>query len=269
MTVTGHGMPSSLTESLSSMAISFFDQPPDAKQRHSSPDGMGYLGFGDEKLGPRTDKFLELRETLNLGWPPDRFPGHSWPTNPVGLHPLAADYAAKCLRIAESLMGLFAMCLDLPISYFENSISSAPSILRLAHYPHAGPLDQRAAAHTDYGTVTLAHVSAPGLQLLTHSNEWLDVPVLEGGFIVHIGELMRRWSNGRWVCASHRVANSDLSHSVSRYSIVFFHNPGLDVVVDAVPTCVDAEHPPLYSPVRAGDYLRSRVDAALGLGGTT
>ena len=42
--------------------------------------------------------------------------------------------------------------------------------------------------------------NAPGgLQVLCRGGEWADVPLIEEGFIINIGDLLMRWTNDKWV----------------------------------------------------------------------
>ncbi|MDB6002156.1 MAG: 2OG-Fe(II) oxygenase superfamily protein [Rhizobacter sp.] len=34
----------------------------------------------------------------------------------------------------------------------------------------------------------------------------------------------------------------------------------MDALIECLPTCTDADHPPQYAPVRYGDYLMERLD---------
>jgi isopenicillin N synthase-like dioxygenase len=45
-----------------------------------------------------------------------------------------------------------------------------------------------------------------------------------------------------------------------RYSLPYFFDPAMDALIECLPTCTDATHPPLYPPVRYGDYLMERLN---------
>jgi len=58
-----------------------------------------------------------------------------------------------------------------------------------------------ASAHSDYGMVTLLLTDGvPGLQVCRDKSKqphiWEDVPGIKGAFIVNIGDMMERWTNG-------------------------------------------------------------------------
>ncbi len=44
-----------------------------------------------------------------------------------------------------------------------------------------------------------------------------------------------------------------------RRSTAFFFDANWDAVIECVPTCTDARHPPRYSPVVAGEHLMAKL----------
>ena len=116
----------------------------------------------------------------------------------------------------------------------------------------------RGGAHTDYGSLTLVNAdwSIPGgLQVYT-DNQWIDVQAKPGTFVVNIGDMMQRWTNDKWVSTLHRVANppAESANTSRRLSLVYFHIPNPDVMVECVPRCKDAEQPAKYAPISIGDH---------------
>ncbi|MCP5775935.1 isopenicillin N synthase family oxygenase, partial [Klebsiella pneumoniae] len=77
----------------------------------------------------------------------------------------------------------------------------APSQLRLIHYPY-NPEVQDAegiGAHTDYECFTLLLPTAPGLQVLNKTGEWIDIPLIENTLVMNIGDMMEILSNGKYL----------------------------------------------------------------------
>src|SRR5206468_2314161 len=72
-----------------------------------------------------------------------------------------------------------------------------------------GGAGARAGAHRDYGCLTLIRSDASGLEVQTRDGEWLPVEAPAGGYVVNIGDLLARWTNGRWVSTLHRVVGRD------------------------------------------------------------
>mgnify|MGYP000612373395 FL=1 len=86
---------------------------------------------------------------------------------------------------------------------------------------------QRAGAHTDYGSLTilLPQPGTAGLQI-SQNGMWVDVPAEEGCFVINLGDLMELWTSGRWVSTLHRVVAKP--HQAQRKSLAFFHQPDWD-----------------------------------------
>jgi isopenicillin N synthase-like dioxygenase len=86
----------------------------------------------------------------------------------------------------------------------------------------------------------------------------VDVPIIEGTFVINIGDLMARWTNDSWVSTLHRVANTPLGAGVEsrRQSLVFFHNPNYDAPVACIPSCLKPGSVPKYAPTTSGEHLR-------------
>jgi isopenicillin N synthase-like dioxygenase len=138
--------------------------------------------------------------------------------------------------------------------------------LRVRNYPAPQtapePGQLRAGAHSDYGSLTILKTEdrPGGLQVCNAAADWVDVPVVDGAFIVNIGDLMARWTNDRWVSTLHRVVNPPPSRAAEsrRQSLVFFHNPNYDALIECLPTCRDPAHPPRYEATTSGEHLREQ-----------
>ena len=64
------------------------------------------------------------------------------------------------------------------------------------------------APHTDTSFMTLlAQNRIPGLSLRAPEGRWIDAPALPGTFLVNGGDLLRRWTNDRFLATPHRVLN--------------------------------------------------------------
>jgi isopenicillin N synthase-like dioxygenase len=189
-----------------------------------------------------------------------------WPAQPAELRPLYETYFRTMGALAEDLMAMFALALDLPERFFADKIDRHISRLRVRNYPAPAvpplPGQLRAGAHCDYGSLTILRTEDKpgGLQVLNRAGDWVDVPIAPESFIINIGELMARWTNERWRATLHRVVNPpEAQVSVSRrLSLVFFHNPNYDAPVAALPGTVPHGEAPKHPPTTSGDHLRSQ-----------
>jgi len=162
---------------------------------------------------------------------------------------------------------LLALALDLPASHFEQpGVFDAPQLfLRLLRYAPEVSVPERgiygAGAHTDYGMVTmLATDENDGLQIQPRTAGladvgWIDVPARRGALIVNLGDLLERWTNGRFLSTRHRVLNKN---GLERFSMPFFWEPNFTCICEVLPSCCCPENPPKFPPVKAGDYLLGR-----------
>ena len=137
---------------------------------------------------------------------------------------------------------------------------------RLFHYPPQAPVsDDKAfgvAPHSDYGCITLLwQDDNGGLQVRSAaSKSWIDAPPIPGTLVINVGDLLARWTNGRFSSTQHRVINRS---GRERYSIATFFDPNFSTVVDPRELgTADADC--RYEPVRAGDYILGRFDQSFG-----
>jgi isopenicillin N synthase-like dioxygenase len=78
--------------------------------------------------------------------------------------------------------------------------------------------------------------------------------------------MMARWTNDRWRATLHRVSipPADRAAGSRRQTIVFFHDPRGDAVIECIPSCVKPADPPRYEPVTALAHVQSKAAKALG-----
>ena len=144
-------------------------------------------------------------------------------------------------QLAQTLMRLLALGLDLDEYWFDDKIDEHTTYLTTNWYPDQRqppkPGQLRAGAHTDYGSLTkfLKTENKPGgLEVQTRHGNWTRVPIIPGTFIVNIGDLMAQWTNDRWVSTMHRGPTNpprDMTTGTERLSLVFFHQPNYDALV--------------------------------------
>ena len=187
---------------------------------------------------------------------------NQWPDWLPGFRPTIEAYIAALEAVARRLLGAFTLGLALPAGWFDPMFAKPVTFLRLLHYPPHPPdaADNQfgSAPHTDYGCMTLlAQHGVEGLGVRRRDGDWVDAPPVRDTFLLNLGDLMPRWSNDRFVSTPHRVLNRS---GRERFSIAYFFDPGMDAVIECLPTCHTAEAPPRYPPVRYGDYLMERLD---------
>jgi isopenicillin N synthase-like dioxygenase len=151
----------------------------------------------------------------------------------------------------------FAVALGLPPDYFVPFFANeAHANLRFLHYPPQEITEDNTfgqAPHTDNSFMTaLARTDVPGLAVRLPSGEWFAPPIVPGTFLINLGNIMRRWSNDRFLSTPHGVLNES---GTDRYSIAYFHSPNPDSAIECVPTCTAADNPPRYPPAIYRDLV--------------
>jgi len=90
--------------------------------------------------------------------------------------------------------------------------------------------------HCDYECLTiLAQDEVGGLQVENIEGVRIVAPPIKGTFIINIGEMLTRWTNGLFKATPHRAVNFG---GKSRYSIPFFFATNYDTLISPLETCM-------------------------------
>jgi isopenicillin N synthase-like dioxygenase len=285
--ISGHRFPAALFERARRQLFEFFDLPAETKNRWH-PTGpskqRGFHGFATRGLAYTLGKETppDLRETVFLGPVSDhreyfaRMPeaATSYAPNLIPSEPAGLDLTLVALyreyeRLAEDLMRVFCAALKLPDGYFDGVLARHFSILSCHHYPvlEQPPLpgQLRTGAHTDYGAMTIlaATDAQGGLEVQLPDRRWAAVQPKPEEFVVNLGDMMARWTNGRWASTLHRVVNPPVGAAQSRrLSIGMFVHPNYDQSIACVPTCVAPGEQPRYPAITAGEHIKRKIEAS-------
>ncbi|MFK8022831.1 MAG: isopenicillin N synthase family dioxygenase [Ilumatobacter sp.] len=291
--IVGHGVPPALIDDVYRTARSFFALPDDQKATAAQPapdQVRGWSGVGKEGLSYSLGEEApgDLKEKMDMG-PANvdrsdpyftseeagpHFAPNVWPADMPEMTAAWETYFETMAELSRQLMAMFALGLDLPVDFFDDKIDRHISMLRALHYPNQLeeplPGQLRAGAHSDYGSLTIVRQEdrPGGLQVFTKAGDWVDVPVIPEGFVVNIGDLMAEWTNDRWVSTLHRVVNPprDLADDADRVSLVFFHQPNYDAMIECLPTVLDEGETAKYEPISSGDHLYNKFTAQTSMG---
>ena len=94
----------------------------------------------------------------------------------------------------------------------------------------------------------------PGLEVRDPDGEWMLAEPPPGGLVMNAGDLLHRWSNGRWRSTPHRVYNHP-EHV--RYSVPFFYEPHVTADVTPLPHLGEPE----FETVNYGEYAMHRFSS--------
>ncbi|CAM0138569.1 hypothetical protein VKS41_007190 [Umbelopsis sp. WA50703] len=193
--------------------------------------------------------------------------GNVWPENQDKFKNKTEAYYDGCTKLGNKLMGLVAISFGLQDDYFEPLFNPTLSTLRYLHYPARTVKAEESASnddddallscskHTDSGIVTLlCQDEVGGLEVQNSLGQWIPAPYVPESFVVNLGDLMHRWTNGKFVATMHRVRATNQD----RLSIPFFFEPKLDCLIEPLKPCLEdgVAH---YDPVRYGEHVLGKM----------
>ena len=263
--LTGHELPAALPRRVLEAARALFalpDADKDAIAMVRSPHFRGYTRLG----GELTRGEVDWREQIDIGpqRPPIAGPGqpdylwlqgpNQWPAALPELPGIIDEWDAALSGVARTLLRHWAASLGSPPDVFDSAFAGAPAtLIKVIRYPAHAATAQGVGPHKDSGVLTLllAEPGTRGLQVRRpDSPEWIDVPGVDGAFVVNIGELLEVATGGYLRATEHRVnLGSAESEGAERISIAYFFNPRLD-----------AQVPMLSLPAELAARAQSRPD---------
>ncbi|OBI54824.1 isopenicillin N synthase family oxygenase [Mycobacterium sp. E796] len=242
--LVGHDVPGELAARLLAAARRLFALPEadkDAIAMVRSPHFRGYTRLGGELTRGRVD----WREQIDLGpeRPPIGGPGkpdylwlqgpNQWPEAVPELPGIVGEWDAALSAVARTLLRHWAASLGSPPDVFDAAFADAPAtLIKIIRYPARAASPQGVGAHRDAGVLTLllAEPGSRGLQVRpARGGDWVDVPPVDGAFIVNIGELLEVATGGYLRATEHRVHLGGPAEE--RISVPYFFNPRLDAQI--------------------------------------
>ena len=278
----GHAVPAGLAGRVFEQARRLFALPQAAKDSIAmvrSPHFRGYTRMGGELTGGEVD----WREQIDIG--PERAARgeqggpdylwlegpNQWPAALPELPGSIAEWDAALSSVGRTLLRHWAVSLGSPPDVFAPAFAETPAtLIKLIRYPAQASSAQGVGAHRDPGVLTLllAEPGSRGLQVRPAGRpRWIDVPPVEGAFIVNIGELLEVATGGYLRATEHRV-NLNVAAG-ERISLAYFFNPRLDssIPVLALPDglaadarVVDDPSNPMF-PVYGHNLWKARLRA--------
>jgi isopenicillin N synthase-like dioxygenase len=284
--VYGHGLPERLLDRAFAQSLAFFALPPEVK-RQATPtiagQQRGYHDLATRNLG-RTlgaDVPPDLRESFFLGPIIDHRAHYAFipeaaasyapnilPEQPAGFATTMTELYRGFERLSQDLLRVFALALELPETWFVDKIGRHFSIMSSHHYPplqeQPRPGQLRTGAHTDFGAMTILAMTdaAGGLEVRMPDDAWTPVVARPHELVINLGDMMARWTNGRWASTVHRVANPPIISLAEsrRQSIGYFMHPDYDAPIRCIPTCVMDGTTPRFLEISAGMHIRNKIE---------
>jgi len=276
-----HGVPEEVIDRAFAASRRFHALPLEEKLKLKLNDNnIGYLPINASVQGASTvHKATRPNQNESFFISHDRGPDHpdviagtplrgcnQWPQSLPEIRAPMMAYFRELGAMCNRILPVFAVALGMPAGHFApyfaaNGTGEGHANLRFLHYPPQEPGEDNLfgqAPHTGNSFMTaLARTDVPGLAVRLPPNgpmggEWFAPPVIPGTFLINLGNIMRRWSNDRFLSTPHGVLNDS---GADRYSIAYFHSPNVDSVIECLPSCVSADNPARYPPAIYRDLV--------------
>ena len=277
--ITGHGFSKVELDDVNSIATRFFELPEEAKMTvHSSKSkaSRGWVQTGGVNPSQSTEKTPDVKERYFIS---NKAGGsgaldnshNQWPSEAIapGFERFMRAHIEKRITLTHQMVHAFALSLGLPEDYLDPMFTIPGITLALNYYPaiEAEKLARTQwsfSPHTDYGSFTLlTQDKVGGLQARNCAGEWIEIPPIDGTFVVNIGDTMARWTNDLYASNLHRAMNTS---GRARISAAFFTMPNADTLVECLPTCWGPDNPPRYDAVNAAEYNTALVQQSHATG---
>lgn len=254
--LVGHGIDPAVVDGIRQAARDFHALPVETKDQINIDHdwafgGVGYLPVGERRLprrahGNRNEAFL-VKSDVGVGYDDNKWlPEATIP----GFRAAVQAYGDAISGLGIALLPIYATALDLEPDFFSAAFVDPFWRLRLTHYPAEAQTPEGAygiAPHVDTTFFTLLIQDGPGLTIFSaERDEWIVADLIEGAVVVNSGELLKQWTNDRFLSTRHFANNLT---GRSRYSVPLFFNANADWPMTCIPTCHGPDNPPKYPPV--------------------
>ncbi|AAQ16088.1 iron/ascorbate oxidoreductase family protein, putative [Trypanosoma brucei brucei TREU927] len=273
--IVGHPIQQEQIDKVLKLADTFFSLPMEEKLKLDVRKGRLYRGYTAPGVEEADVGKVYTYETFTTGYHlpkhhPDVMAGK--PLRGPNIHPTQVrgwmegmeGHYRDMWALALVLLRAMAQAIGLQEDFFDSKFMDPLCELNIKHYVPLSQTKEETTLlieHSDFGVMTLLYQDASGgLQVRDSSGELMDVPPVEGSFVVNLGDMMEMWTNGQYRSTKHRV----VATGKERYSMPFFCNPNPNVIVKCLDNCHSEENPPRYPPVRAVDWILKRFAEAYG-----
>jgi len=271
--VTNHGVPQEVVADVFEMDEKFHALPMEEKLKiEINKNHRGYIKNKQSTLytstvdvvrKPNQNESLlivnevseeDIKQGLPLAGP------NQWPNIP-GFREKVDIFRTAMYAMARKVVQALSVSLGLPRDYLDEHFVKGTNFTRLLKYPVVPePIEGDvfgAAPHTDYGFMTFViQRDVGGLQVKGKDGVWIDIPPKPGHFVLNVGDILEKWSNGIYPATPHRVLPM---LEKERYVLVYFFDPFVNTKVSPLSTCISEERPKKYDEVLYIDYMMHRL----------
>jgi isopenicillin N synthase-like dioxygenase len=277
--IVGHGIPLELINR-GHDAIVDIDRLPEPERQallrpRNASRGIFEKRAADGRMLQRGFQFIPYDDLADaeahhaVGGHPDYFTRNVWPQCRPEFRTTWDELSGATRNLGRLLVGLFARALGADPAAFVDAFRHDVTLYSANWYPTQpvgiGPSDVLNGQHADSGALTVLHQRGTyeGLQVLHRDGTWETVALRPETFVINIGELMSRWTNGVWPATVHRVLAGP-GRQDCRSSIAMHFLPNIDELITPLASMVgDGEM--RYEPITTYDWQHEFMERLLAV----
>ncbi len=264
--VSGHGVDIETINSTFSVAKKFFSLPAEKKASvQMSGTHRGFLPIGESTM----EGYSSADQKESFIWGLDKNIDESridlqsqilapnrWPNEPSEMQQVLNAFFDEVHDCAAKIMRALAVSLGESAGFFTRNFNQPTSRGSLIYYPaNRGTVgDYGVSPHSDFGCLSMLLQGAPGLSAQFADGQWKEIEPIPNTFVVNIGDLLSRWTNGRFRSVSHCVVNKS---NAARYSLVVFIDPDSQTVIDPI---IGEGETARFEPITCDAYINGRFN---------
>ncbi len=264
--VAGHGVSKDIIDSTFATSRRFFSLSAEKKATiKMSGAHRGFLPIGESTMegyssADQKESFIwGLDEELDyelLAGRDQLLAPNRWPEEPSDMREVLNTFFSEVHNCSLNILRALAVSLGESPEFFARNFNRPTSRGSLIHYPANGKAkgEYGVSPHSDFGCLSMLIQGGPGLSAQSVKGHWYDVDPIPDTFVANIGDLLSRWSNGRFRSVPHCVVNKSAD---ARYSLVVFVDPDSQTVIDPILENGEATQ---FEPITCDAYISGRFN---------
>ncbi len=261
--ISGHGVDTSVIDSAFDIAEQFFHLPLNKKNQVKVTDShRGFLSIGESTMegyqgADQKESYIwgldidDSKQNCQSLIAPNR-----WPKEIPQMRRVLNSYFSAVHQCSFQLLRAIAVSLGQEDQFFVKHFNRPTSRGSLIYYPPSNSTTNYygVSPHTDFGCISVLAQRSRGLQVQAKNGDWFKVNPISGTFVVNIGDLLTRWTNGRFRSVPHCVINEERD---ARFSVVVFVDPGSQTMIEPI---LKSGESPQYEAIECEAYITGRFN---------